>query len=198
MSFAALLFYLFAALLIGSAIGVVVVRNSVYAALLLIVAFFNSAGLWMLLKAEFLSITLVLVYVGAVMVLFLFIIMMLNLKPERIRDGFNKYFPIGAGALLVLIVELIVMLQSSLFDKAPPEEIANSVDNTSALGKLLYTEYLYPLEIAAVVLLVAIIAAIMLTLRRRADVKVQDVDAQVQVQRSDRVRLVNLPSGRQS
>lgn len=195
MSFTAFLFYLFAALLISSAVGVVVARNPVYSALLLIVAFFNSAALWMLLQAEFLSITLVLVYVGAVMVLFLFIIMMLNLKPDRLRSGFNRYLPIGVGVLFLLIVELILMLQSSLFDKQAPLE-ATTTDNTSAIGKVLYTEYLFPLEIAAVILLVAIIAAIMLTLRRRADVKTQDIEAQIQVQRADRVRLVKLPSGR--
>jgi NADH-quinone oxidoreductase subunit J len=195
MSFTAFLFYLFAALLISSAVGVVVARNPVYSALLLIVAFFNSAALWMLLQAEFLSITLVLVYVGAVMVLFLFIIMMLNLKPDRLRSGFNRYLPIGVGVLFLLIVELILMLQSSLFDKQAPLE-TTTTDNTSAIGKVLYTEYLFPLEIAAVILLVAIIAAIMLTLRRRVDVKTQDIEAQIQVQRADRVRLVKLPSGR--
>jgi NADH-quinone oxidoreductase subunit J len=195
MSFTAFLFYLFAALLISSAVGVVVARNPVYSALLLIVAFFNSAALWMLLQAEFLSITLVLVYVGAVMVLFLFIIMMLNLKPDRLRSGFNRYLPIGVGVLFLLIVELILMLQSSLFDKQAPLE-TSTTDNTSAIGKVLYTEYLFPLEIAAVILLVAIIAAIMLTLRRRVDVKTQDIEAQIQVQRADRVRLVKLPSGR--
>ncbi|MEN9435101.1 MAG: hypothetical protein RLZZ422_2690 [Pseudomonadota bacterium] len=195
MSFTAFLFYLFAALLISSAVGVVVARNPVYSALLLIVAFFNSAALWMLLQAEFLSITLVLVYVGAVMVLFLFIIMMLNLKPDRLRSGFNRYLPIGVGVLFLLIVELILMLQSSLFDKQAPLE-TTTTDNTSAIGKVLYTEYLFPLEIAAVILLVAIIAAIMLTLRRRVDVKTQDIEVQIQVQRADRVRLVKLPSGR--
>jgi NADH-quinone oxidoreductase subunit J len=195
MSFTAFLFYLFAALLISSAVGVVVARNPVYSALLLIVAFFNSAALWMLLQAEFLSITLVLVYVGAVMVLFLFIIMMLNLKPDRLRSGFNRYLPIGVGVLFLLIVELILMLQSSLFDKQAPLE-TSTTDNTSAIGKVLYTEYLFPLEIAAVILLVAIIAAIMLTLRSRVDVKTQDIEAQIQVQRADRVRLVKLPSGR--
>ena len=199
MSFEAGLFYLFAFLLIGSAIGVVVVRNTVYAALLLILAFFNSAALWLLLQAEFLSITLVLVYVGAVMVLFLFVIMMLNLRTESMKESFGQYFPFSLAVLFLLIVELVLMLQSSLFDKtAPDPEPLKNIDNTAAIGSLLYKEYLFPFEIAAVILLVAIIAAIMLTLRRRQDVKTQDIEQQVQVQRSDRIRLIKLPSGRQN
>lgn len=199
MSFEAWLFYLFAFLLIGSAVGVVVVRNTVYAALLLILAFFNSAALWLLLQAEFLSITLVLVYVGAVMVLFLFIIMMLNLRGETIKESFGQYFPFSLAVLFLLIVELILMLQSSLFDKAAPDpELFKNTDNTATIGALLYKDYLFPFEIAAVILLVAIIAAIMLTLRRREDVKVQDIDQQVRVQSKDRIRLIKLPSGRQN
>ncbi|WP_020559363.1 NADH-quinone oxidoreductase subunit J [Thiofilum flexile] len=198
MSFEAWLFYLFALLLISSAIGVVVVRNTVYAALLLILAFFNSAALWLLLQAEFLSIVLVLVYVGAVMVLFLFIIMMLNLKVEQVKREGGKYFPFSLVVLFLLIVELIIMLQSSLFDKViTTSDTTKNIDNTAAIGLLLYKEYLFPFEVAAVILLVAIIAAIMLTLRRRGDVKTQDIEQQIQVQSSERIRLIKLPSGRQ-
>lgn len=197
--FEQILFYWFTAVLLLAAIGVVVARNPVYSALSLILAFFTMTALWLLMEAEFLAIALILVYVGAVMVLFLFVIMMLDLKIVE-REGFIRYLPIGLGVAGMVALEMIMVLQRSNFDSErylAPEAPAD-FNNAEALGELLYTHYLYPFEIAAVVLLVAVIAAILLTLRKRdaADQapKTQDIDQQVRVKREDRVRLVKMKS----
>lgn len=185
------IFYLFTTVLITSAIGVVTVRNPIYAALCLILAFFSSAAIWVLSGAEFLGIVLVLVYVGAVMVLFLFVIMMLDLNLDLLKEGFIRYLPIGLGAALIIIIEMSLVLHMPAFQIEQPLA-ALPTNNTEALGEILYTDYAYPFEIAAVILVLAIVAAIVLTLRRRADVKLQNIPEQIQVHRSDRVRLIKM------
>lgn len=191
MSFEQLIFYLFSITLVAAGINMVTVRNPVYAALSLIVCFFTSAALWLLLQAEFLGIVLILVYVGAVMVLFLFVIMMLDLNLDTLKEGFARYLPVGLLVAAIVAVEMILVLKSGLFQIAQPLAPA-AENNTKALGALLYTDYVYPFEIAAVILVVAIIAAIVLTLRRRPDARKQDIGQQVQVRREDRVRLVKM------
>jgi NADH-quinone oxidoreductase subunit J len=191
MTFEQIIFYLFAGVLVTAAVGMVTVRNPVYAALCLILSFFTSAGLWLLLEAEFLGIVLVLVYVGAVMVLFLFVIMMLDLNLDPLKEGFAKYLPVGLLVATVMAVEMVLVLQSGPFQTSQAA-VPAPANNTEALGALLYTDYVYPFEIAAVILVVAIIAAIVLTLRRRPDSKKQDIGQQVQVRRADRIRLVNM------
>ena len=193
------LFYLFAAVLLFAAFRVITARNPVYAALYLVLAFFQAAAVWILLKAEFLAISLVLVYVGAVMVLFLFVVMMLDINVDSLRAGFWKHFPLAAtvGAIIALEMAAVLMGGFRLGEdpKAVPAAVqaaAAQVSNTKELGKLLYTQYLYPLEIAAVILLVAIIAAIALTLRTRKDSKHMDPSDQVRVKARDRVRIVKL------
>jgi NADH-quinone oxidoreductase subunit J len=171
----------------------------VHAALFLVLAFFTSAGIWIQLQAEFLAITLVLVYVGAVMVLFLFVVMMLDINIARIRAGFWRYLPLGTLVALLLVAEMSLILGRSYFglEGAPlPEPLPEGYSNTKELGRLIYTDYVYAFEIAAVILLVAIIAAIALTLRRRKDSKFVDPAAQVKVRREDRVRIVSMPSER--
>ena len=191
-------FYLFSAVLLFAAFRVITARNPVYAALYLVLAFFQAAAIWILLKAEFLAITLVLVYVGAVMVLFLFVVMMLDINIDSLREGFWKHFPLAAsvGALIALQMAAVLMGGFRLGDDAAKAASAVSgaapISNTRELGKLLYTEYLYPLEIAAVILLVAIIAAIALTLRTRKDSKHMDPSDQVRVKARDRVSIVKL------
>ncbi|HMT93112.1 NADH-quinone oxidoreductase subunit J [uncultured Thiothrix sp.] len=185
------IFYLFTAVLIASAIGVVTVRNPIYAALCLILAFFSSAAIWVLSGAEFLGIVLVLVYVGAVMVLFLFVIMMLDLNLDLLKEGFIRYLPIGLGAALIIIIEMSLVLHMPTFQIKQPLAVLPT-NNTEALGEILYTDYAYPFEIAAVILVLAIVAAIVLTLRRRADVKLQNIPEQIQVRRNDRVRLIKM------
>ena len=198
------LFYLFAAVLLFAAFRVITARNPVYAALYLVLAFFQAAAVWILLKAEFLAISLVLVYVGAVMVLFLFVVMMLDINVDELRKGFWKNFPMAAsiGALIALEMAAVLLggFRSSEEPKAMPGVAAQAAasggaqySNTKELGKLLYTEYLYPLEIAAVLLLVAIIAAIALTLRQRTDSKHIDPSIQVRVKAKDRLEIVKLP-----
>lgn len=191
MSFEQLIFYLFSVTLVAAGINMVTVRNPVYAALSLIVCFFSSAALWLLLEAEFLGIVLVLVYVGAVMVLFLFVIMMLDLNLDLLKEGFARYLPVGLLVAAVVAVEMILALNHGPFQLTQPLAAAPA-NNTEALGTLLYTDYVYPFEIAAVILVVAIIAAIVLTLRRRPDARKQDIGQQVQVRREDRVRLVKM------
>lgn len=196
MSFEKFLFYVFAAILVFAAVRVITVRNPVHAALFLVLAFFTSAALWLLLEAEFLAITLVLVYVGAVMVLFLFVVMMLdiNLAPLR-REGFIRYLPLGVAVAVLIVLEMSLVVGSEFFGPenfAPPPPRPADYSNTEELGSLLYTFYVYPFEIAAVILLVAIIAAISLTMRRRVGTKYQDPAKQVRVNRNDRVRLVKL------
>ncbi len=190
--FSVLIFSAFALVLLGAAVGVITARNPVHAALFLVLAFFNGAGLWMMLEAEFLSIALVLVYVGAVMVLFLFVVMMLNVDLARLREGFWKHLPLGLGVGVLMVAEMVLVVSSkqfaSLGEGTAPA--APGVSNTRELGLLLYTDYVYPFELAAVILLVAIVAAIALTLRRRKDSKHLDPAQQVRVKAADRIRIV--------
>jgi NADH-quinone oxidoreductase subunit J len=197
MSFQSAVFYFFAILLTFAALRVITARNPVHAALFLVLAFVTAACLWLLLQAEFLAITLVLVYVGAVMVLFLFVVMMLDINIDQLREGFWKYFPLGATVAGLMVAEMILVLLSKQFgDAAMPAPAVKAADysNTRELGRLLYTDYVYPFEIAAVILLVAIVAAIALTLRRRKETKYQNPAEQIRVRRQDRVRLVSMPA----
>src|SRR5688572_15459839 len=197
MIFQAVTFYVFALVLLLAALAVITARNPVHAALFLVLAFFTSAGLWIQLHAEFLAIALVLVYVGAVMVLFLFVVMMLDINLARMRAGFWHYLPIGAAVGLLLVMEMALMLLYGYFGfgpaPAPEAQPGTRYSNTKELGRLLYTDYVYPFEIAAVILLVAIVAAIALTLRRRKDSRYIDPATQINVRREDRVRLVTMP-----
>ena len=195
------LFYVFAALLLFAAFRVVTARNPVHAVLYLVLAFFQAAAVWILLKAEFLAITLVLVYVGAVMVLFLFVVMMLDINLDSVRKGFWKHFPLAGTVGAIIALEMSYVLMGGFRDppraaQVPvvPGQIVAQVSNTKELGKVLYSEYLYPLEIAAVILLVAIIAAIALTLRERKDSKRVNPADQVRVKRQDRVSMVKMKS----
>ena len=196
MSFQTFVFYAFAAVLIGAALGVITSRNPVHSALLLVLAFFTSAGLWIQLQAEFLAIALVLVYVGAVMVLFLFVVMMLDINLAKLREGFWNYLPLGGlvAALLVAEMAWILWAHYSALDIEEPAPAAAGFSNTKELGRLIYTVYVYPFEIAAVILLVAIVAAIALTLRQRKITKYIDPARQIEVRRKDRVRIVAMPS----
>jgi NADH-quinone oxidoreductase subunit J len=193
------IFYFFAAMVVGAALGVVTARNPVHSVLFLIMAFVFSAGLWILLEAEFLGIALILVYVGAVMVLFLFVVMMLDINVATLRSGFARNAPLGVAVALALIGMLSYVIwvrDLGIEMMARPERAPADYDNTGALGRLMYTEYVYPFEIAGIILLVGIVAAISLTLRRRSGTKHQDPSQQVQVRREDRVRLVDIPSER--
>jgi NADH-quinone oxidoreductase subunit J len=197
MSFSDIIFYFFSAVLVASALGVITARNPVHSALLLVLAFFTSAGLWLLLEAEFLAITLVLVYVGAVMVLFLFVVMMLDINLDQLREGFWKWFPFGAFIALLMAGEMAMVLTGKQFglDEMPaPPSRGGDYSNTKELGRLIYTEYVYAFELAAVILLVAIVAAIALTLRHRTGLKSPNVSEQVAVKRADRVRMVSMPA----
>ena len=188
------LFYLFSAVLLFAAFRVITARNPVHAALFLVLTFFQAAMVWMLLKAEFLSITLVLVYVGAVMVLFLFVVMMMDINVENLRAGFWKHFPLAAVVGVVIALEMAAVLMGG-FDRTTPMAVTSDVpqvSNTMELGKLLYTHYLYPLEIAAAILLVAMIAAIALTLRARKDSKYVSPGVQVRVQARDRMTVLKM------
>ncbi len=196
MTFLEIVFYVFSAVLIASSLLVVTVRNPVRAALFLVLAFFSAACLWLTLEAEFLAITLVLVYVGAVMVLFLFVIMMLDIDIAQMRAGFANYLPLGSIVALVMAGELILVMLSSEFGKTDlPRPAGQSVDysNTEALGRLVYTDYVFAFEVAAVILLVAIIAAISLTLRRRPETRYQAPEKQVRVRKEDRIRIIKMP-----
>ena len=194
MGFEKFLFYVFALILLFAAVRVITVRNPVHAALFLVLAFFTSAALWLLLEAEFLAITLVLVYVGAVMVLFLFVVMMLDINVVPVREGFIKYLPVGAAVALIIFIEMALIVGSGYFGAEQYDLVRQAADysNTRELGSVLYTFYVYPFEIAAVILLVAIIAAIALTMRRREGTKFQDPAQQVRVSRDDRVRVVRM------
>lgn len=194
MTYQAFIFYFFASILVLSALRMITVRNPVHAALFLVLSFFTSAALWLLLEAEFLAITLVLVYVGAVMVLFLFVVMMLDINIAKLREGFIQFLPVGILVALVMVVEMALVVSSKVFDVSPPMPAAAGFSNTKVLGTILYTDYVYPFEIAAVILLVAIIAAISLTLRRRPGTKYQNPAKQIRVRREDRVRLVKMKS----
>ncbi|MHB1950970.1 MAG: NADH-quinone oxidoreductase subunit J [Acidiferrobacteraceae bacterium] len=196
MTFEQIVFDFFSVVLLAAAVMVVTVRNPVKAALALVLAFFTASGLWILLDAEFLAITLVLVYVGAVMVLFLFVVMMLDINIAELREGFGDYLPIGGIVALLMVVEMSIVLGPRRFGlskmPAPPASAA-SFSNTRMLGTLLYTKYIYPFEIAAAILLVAIIAAIALTMRRRSETKYQNPSEQIGVRRDDRLRIVRMP-----
>jgi NADH-quinone oxidoreductase subunit J len=188
------LFYVFSAVLLGASFGVITARSTVHAALYLVLAFFSAACVWMLLKAEFLAIALVLVYVGAVMVLFLFVVMMLDINTDAFRQNFWRHFPLAGivGALIAL--EMTLILRGG-FDLASPKPMAPAdaaIPNTKLLGIEIYTDYLYPLQLAAVLLLVAIIAAIALTLRERKDSRHLDPSQQVRARPSERVRIVKM------
>ena len=197
MSITEILFYAFSGVLLVSAVGVITSKNPVHAALFLVFSFFNSAILWMLLEAEFLAIVLVLVYVGAVMVLFLFVVMMLDINVAQMREGFTRYAPLGIVIALIVVAEIgsVVWVKSLGTPEAAPVVSVATADysNTQALGELLYTKYLYPFELAAVILLLAIVAAIVLTMRKRAGLKQQDIGAQVAVRAKDRIRIVKMP-----
>ena len=186
------LFYAFAAVLLVSGMLVITARNPVHGVLFLVLAFFTAAGIWLLLRAEFLAIALVVVYVGAVMVLFLFVVMMLDINLERVREGFWRNLPLALVVGGIMVLEMVAVLANRIF-ATRPVEVAPGYSNTKELGRVLYTQYAFAFEIAAVLLLVAIIAAIALTLRQRKDSRAQDPGAQVRVRRADRVRLVAMP-----
>ena len=193
LDFQTIVFYVFSMTLMGSAMGVISVRNTVYSALFLVLAFVSSAGLWMLLQAEFLAIVLVLVYVGAVMVLFLFVLMMLDVNYERLRGGGRHYGLFVAVAAALVAVQISWVFNADVFaDTTRYAEIAQTTNNTRELGKVLYTHYVYPFELASVLLLLAIVAAVALTLRRRKGSKYIAPAAQVRVKSSERIRLVSM------
>ena len=198
MSIVEILFYAFSAVLVVAALGVITARNPVHCALYLVWAFFNSAVIWLLLEAEFLAIVLLLVYVGAVMVLFLFVVMMLDVNVAKLREGFTRYAPLGILIAALVVVEIGSVVWVKSLGGAAPEAAASvaveGYSNTRALGELLYTKYLYPFELAAVVLLVAIVAAIALTMRHRVGMKAQDIAGQVSVRAKDRIRVVKMPA----
>jgi NADH-quinone oxidoreductase subunit J len=198
MSIVEILFYAFSAVLVVAAVGVITARNPVHCALFLVWAFFNSAVIWLLMEAEFLAIVLMLVYVGAVMVLFLFVVMMLDVNIAKMREGFTRYAPLGILIAALVVVEIGSVVWVKSLGGAEPEAAASvaveGYSNTRALGELLYTKYLYPFELAAVLLLVAIVAAIALTMRHRAGMKAQDIAGQVAVRAKDRIRVVKMPA----
>ena len=197
-----IVFYVFSFIMLGAAVAVISVRNPVYAALFLVLAFFSAAAIWMLLEVEFLAIVLILVYVGAVMVLFLFVVMMLDINVEPLRAGFMKYLPVGLLVAALMAVEFLLVLwtkgrfDSNAFPLPPPHPADYS--NTKAVGEWLFTHHLLAFEVAGVVLLVAIIAAVALTLRKRTGSHRQNPSMQVRVRKDERVRLVKMkPESRQ-
>ncbi len=197
MTFEKILFYVFAAVLIFAAVMVITRRNPVHSVLFLVLAFFNAAGLWMLAEAEFLAIALVLVYVGAVMVLFLFVVMMLDINIAELRAGFIRYLPVGVLVAFAMLVEIFLVVGPRTFglaQYAPPAPKPADYSNTEVLGMALFTEHLYAFEIAAVILLVAIVAAIALTMRRRPETRYQDPSKQVAVKARDRLRVIKMPA----
>ncbi len=191
----AIVFYLFATITVLSAVSVVTKRNPVTAALFLVLTFFSSAFIWMLLEAEFLAITLVLVYVGAVMVLFLFVVMMLDINIAQLREGFVKFLPVGIALAVIMFALIYTVIGGDPFSlQSMPDPVAKPADysNTKALGSVLYTDYVFAFEIAAAILLVAIIAAISLTHRKRPDTKYQNPSEQIRVRKEDRLRIVKM------
>ena len=195
MSFLEIVFYVFSGVMILGSLGVIASRNPVHSALSLVLTFFATSGVWLLLEAEFLAITLVLVYVGAVMVLFLFVVMMLDINVTKMREGFMRFLPVGILVALLLLVQMVLVVGPENFGLevfAEPARQAADYNNTKELGKVLYTEYVYPFEIAAVILLVAIVAAIALTMRRRPETKYQTPAKQIMVKKEDRLRIVKM------
>jgi NADH-quinone oxidoreductase subunit J len=195
------LFYVFSSILIASALGVIISRNPVHAALSLVLCFVTSAAVWLLIEAEFLAVVLVLVYVGAVMVLFLFVVMMLDINTEELRSGFTRYAWLGWITAAVVVVEIVGVVTArslgvDVTQGAAP--LPENYSNTQELGVALYTQYIYPIELAAVLLLVAIVAAITLTMRKRPGLRVQDVTAQVATRAQDRVRIVKMDPEKRS
>ena len=191
------LFWVFASILTVSALAMITVRNPVHAALLLVLCFFTSAAIWLLIEAEFLAVVLILVYVGAVMVLFLFVVMMLDINVEQVRARVTRYALFGgivAGVVVFEIVSVVWSRSLGLDVTVGAQAQPAAYSNTAELGKVLYTEYVYPFELAAVLLLIAIVAAISLTMRKRAGLKQQDVARQVAVRREDRVRIIKMPA----
>jgi NADH-quinone oxidoreductase subunit J len=188
-----ILFYIFAGVLVLAALGVISVRNSVHAALLLVLTFFTSAALWLLMQAEFLALALVLVYVGAVMVLFLFVVMMLDINTEQLREGYIRYLPVGILVAAVMLAEMLLLIGVKAMAIPAPAD-PGGASNTAWLGNALFTRFLLPFETAAVILTVGLIAAIMLTLRKRANTRYQNPSAQVAVQARDRIRIVKMES----
>jgi len=188
-------FNLFSGLAILSALGVVLARNTMHSVMFLIFCFFNASGLFFLLDAEFLGIILILIYVGAVMVLFMFVVMMLEINVAKAREGFLQYLPLGGMISVILLIEFIAAASSGVFStgaKATAEHMPQSINNTEEIGQLLYTKYLLGFEIAAIILLVALIGSIVLTLRERKDAKYQDMSAQVKASKADRLRKVRM------
>ncbi|HEX9389757.1 MAG TPA: NADH-quinone oxidoreductase subunit J [Usitatibacteraceae bacterium] len=201
MTLQSIIFYTFAVFLLIFGLRVITARNPVHAALFLVAAFFTAAALWLLLFAEFLAITLVLVYVGAVMVLFLFVVMMLDINFVKLREGFWKHLPIAATVAIAMVAEMVMLLVSKSFGLTgivSPGAPAATVSNTKDLGRVLYTDYLFPFELAAVILLVAIVAAIALTLRSRKEAKSQVVGDQVRVKASDRLKIIKMDAVREA
>jgi NADH-quinone oxidoreductase subunit J len=198
MTFDQFLFYFFSAIMVVSALRMITVKNPVHAALHLVLTFFTSAILWVSLEAEFLGIVLVLVYVGAVMVLFIFVVMMLDINVVRMREGFTRFLPTGILVATIMLVELVLVVSSKFFYMPKPAPRPEDYDNTRELGKILYTDYVYPFEIAALILLVAIIAAITLTMRRRPGTKHQNPSEQIKVKASDRLRVVKMEAEKES
>jgi len=187
------LFYFFSAVLIFSALKVITSRNPVLSALFLVLSFFSAGGIWLLLEAEFLAIALVLVYVGAVMVLFLFVVMMLDINLDRLKEGFWDYMPVASIVALIMLLEMILVLNHSYF-KDMKVNNALSTSNTEALGQVLYTDYVFPFEIASIILLVAIVAAILLTLRGMKTHKSINPADQIKVQRNQRIKMIKMKS----
>jgi len=194
--FEAAVFYAFGAILLASALAVITSRNPVHAALFLVLSFFTASAIWLLLRAEFLAITLVLVYVGAVMVLFLFVVMMLDVNFDKMRERFRSYIPVALTVGILVLVEILLVLLGGYLGgrTAAPPAAAAGYSNTKTLGLQIYTDYAYPFEIAAMILLVAIIAAIALTHRQRGETKYQNPGAQVRVRRDERLRIVQMPA----
>jgi NADH-quinone oxidoreductase subunit J len=191
-----ILFYFFATLTVLAALRVITARNPLHAVLFLVLAFVSSSGIWLLLEAEFLAITLVLVYVGAVMVLFLFVVMMLDINIEQMREGFWRWLPLGLLLAGLIVVQMVWVLGAKETSSGmTPVMHAADYSNTKELGRLIYTDYVYPFELAAVLLLVAMVAAIALALRKRRGTKHQDITAQIKVKKQDRLRIVSVPSG---
>lgn len=197
MDFKSPIFYFLATVMVFAALRVITSRNPVHAVLFLVLVFFNTAGLWLLLQAEFLAVVLVMVYVGAVMVLFLFVVMMLDINLARLREGFWRHLPLGAAIGALMALEMAFILGGSYFSSAAmpaPADPGADFSNTKALGRLLFSDYVFPFELVSVVLLAAIIAAVMINQRRRPENKRQHIPTQVAAKKSERLRLVNLPS----